>query len=503
MKKFDKNYIKYHLVVDFLVILAIVVYLVFSGMEEPDSYEVAIEMSIILGAIGLVVYALKTLYSFLYVKTSGYELKEQEVICKRGVLFKKTSVLEYQKMHAVNKRQNIFQKLFKIAVLTVDSGATHNSHSAEIVIIEKNETVDELIAKLKALQAGKKLDIIEENTIEKENLYAFNSKKVLLYSILNLISSLAVILILAVLTAVSFAVLKSTLTSVFLISFKNFYLAFLMIAGLCILITVLLSFIISIIASFFTYYDFKVYKNESDIEVNYGLLVRHTNTFKLSKIKGVKISQGIIKRLFGYATVSLEVIGYVNENANNNGGEAYTVGVLMPLCKVSEINENLSKILPEYIPNEKEIKAVKYPPFILWTIGFISIFVGLAYLITLGVILVVKAYSIVLPLTLILLFAYAVVVAFVMLLGALSYQNSGVTVKDGKITVYGGSIVKTITVINKNHLIGVEEKTTPLRKKAGISTFVFHIKTNALTNEIPVYNISSDNATSLERLLKY
>ena len=466
-------------------------------------YHIIMQMSIVLGCVGLIAYALKTAYSFLFIKTSGYELKEKEIVCARGVFFKKTSVLEYSKMHAINKKQNIFQKLFKIAVLTVDSGATHNSNNAEIIIIENDETVDKLVSRLKLLQSGKKADIIEENTVEKENLYTFNSKKVLLYSALNLVSSLAIILILAGLTAVSFAVLKSLLTSVFLISYKNFYLAFLMIAGSCILITVLLSFIISLIASFFTYHNFRLYKNESDIEVNYGLLVRHTNTFKFDKIKGVKISQGIIKRIFGYATVNLEVIGYLNENANNNGGESNIIGVLMPLCKVSEINENLSKILPEYTPNEKEIKAVKYPPFVLWTIGFISIFVGLAYFITLGVMLVVKAYSIVLPLTLILLFAYAVVVAFIMLLGALSYQNSGVAVKEGKITVYGGSIVKTITVINKKHLIGIEEKTTPLRSKAGISTFVFHIKTNALTNEIPVYNISSENATTLKNLLKY
>ena len=507
MKKFDKNYIKYHLLVDFLVIVAIVVYLLFSGMEEQDSIDVLIEMAIVLGSIGIVGYILKTIYSFLYVKYSGYQLNEKEIIVKRGVLFKKTSVVEYAKMHAINKRQNIFQKLFKIAVLTADSGATHNSNKAEIVIIENSKTVDSLILKLKDLQQGKMVDLseqpCEEAKEEGENLYSFTSKKVLLYSALNLISSLVVILILAVLTATVFAFLKSTLKSVVLISYKDFYLAFLMIAVCCLILTILLSFIISFIASFFTYYDFKVYKTDTDIEVNYGLLVRHINTFKLSKIKGVKISQGIIKRLFGYATVSLEVIGYVNENSDGNNGNSYSVGVLMPLCKKSEIKENLSKILPEYIPDEKQIKSVKYSPYVLWSIGFLSIFLGVAYLTALSVILAVKGYRVILPLTLILAFIYLITVLTIMLISVLSYKNNGIAFNQDKITIYNGSITKTCTVIKKGNIIAIEDLTTPLRKKAKIYTYVIHFRTNDLTNEIKVKNVSNETADKLLKLLKY
>lgn len=504
MKKFDKNYIKYHLIVDFFFILAIVCAAAFSGMEDGDNMNFAIYKLKIFGCIGIVAYLLKTVYSFLYVKTSGYELKEKEIICKRGVLFKKTSVLEYAKMHAVNKKQNIIHKFFDLAVLTVDSGATHNGTTSEIVVFENTKTVDELICKLKDLQSGKKLDLTKAPKVEeKVNLYNFNSKKALIYSALNIVSSLAIILVLATLTAVSFAVLKSMLSKVFLISYKNFYLAFLMIGVSCVLLVTVLSFVISFLASFFTYYDFKVYKNKDDIEVNYGLLVRRTNTFKLSKIKGVKISQGIIKRLFGYASVDLEVIGYVHDSSNQNGDKEYVNGVLMPLCKVSEIDENLSKILPEYIPDKKQTKSVKYFPFISWTLAFITLFACIGYFIGLGVILTLKAYSAILPFSLILLFAYLVVALFVIGIEYLSYKNSGIAIDGDKITVYNGSIIKTCTVIYAKNLIGVEDITTPLRKKAGVYTYALHIKTNSLTNEIKVKNLSKTVGEELKKLIKY
>ncbi len=507
MKKFDKNYIKYHLLIDFLFIVAIVIYLVFSGMEGEDSTSVLLEMSLILGGVGLVAYIIKTIYSILYIKCSGYELKEKEIFCKRGVIFRKASLLEYAKMHAVNKRQNVIQKLFKIAVLTIDSGATHNGASAEIVIIENSKVVDALQEQLKRLQKGESLVKSSEvliNECEKENLYSFSSKKMLLYSALNLLSSLAVILVLGVLVSVAFAILKTTFTSVFLISYKNFYLAFLMIAVCCILVACLLSFIISFLSSFFIYYDFKIYKNQTDIEISYGLLVKHTNTFKLSKIKGVKISQGIIKRIFGYVSVNLEVIGYnptaeSNESQNSNVG-----GVLMPFCNVNEVNEKLSKILPDYVPNEKQIKSVKYSPFVLFPIGFICFFafIGLGILV-MDLALFRIDGAIIFKVALSGVFAVAIVVLFVIVLNVFSYKNNGITITDDKITIYNGSIIKNCTVIKKDNIIAIEDLTTPLRKKANIYSYIIHYRTNALTNEVKVNNLPKETAKKLLELLKY
>ena len=506
MKKFDKNYIKYHLVVDFFIILAIVAYLVFSGMEDSDSMDVAIQMSTVIGCVGLVAYALKTAYSFLYVKTSGYELKEKEIICKRGVIFRKTSVLEYSKMHAVNKKQNIIHKLFNIAVLMVDSGATHNGATAEIIIFEKDAEVDNLMAKLKALQSGKTVEGTmdsQETKEERKNLYNFTSKKMALYSALNLLSAVMVILILSSVVALSFAVLKSMLNKVFLISYKNFYLAFLMIIVCSVLGISLLSFIISFISSIFMYYDFKVYKTDTDIEISYGLLTRHVNTFKLSKIKGVKVSQGLIKRLFGYVTVNLEVIGYVNAEGNE-GENANVAGVLMPFCKASELNEKLGEILPEYLPDKKQHKSVKYAPFVLFTIGFWCFFVGVAFIVAMiDLILLNVSSAIIFKVAVLVGFALALVIGWILLVNVLSYKNSGIAIGKDKITVYSGGIFRTCTVVKVDNIIGIEDRTTPLRKKAGIYSYVIHFKTNALTNEIEARNLSKDVNEKLLNLLKY
>jgi uncharacterized membrane protein YdbT with pleckstrin-like domain len=96
-----------------------------------------------------------------------------------------------------------------------------------------------------------------------------------------------------------------------------------------------------------------------------------------------------------------------------------------------------------------------------------------------------------------------VVALFVIGIEYLSYKNSGIAIDGDKITVYNGSIIKTCTVIYAKNLIGVEDITTPLRKKAGVYTYALHIKTNSLTNEIKVKNLSKTVGEELKKLIKY
>ena len=139
----------------------------------------------------------------------------------------------------------------------------------------------------------------------------------------------------------------------------------------------------------------------------------------------------------------------------------------------------------------------------LWSIAFISLFTCIAFVLGLAVILTVKAYSVILPFSLIFLFAYVLIVILVLLVEVLSFKNSGIAINGNKVTIYNGSIFKTCTVINAKHLIGVEDITTPLRKKAGIYTYALHIRTNSQTNEIKVKNLPESVGSQLQNLVKY
>ena len=83
----------------------------------------------------------------------------------------------------------------------------------------------------------------------------------------------------------------------------------------------------------------------------------------------------------------------------------------------------------------------------------------------------------------------------------LSYQNNGLAISGGKITAYYGGFTKNITVFMTRNLIAAENVTTPLRKKAGITSLVMHLKTNALSNETKVHIQEDKLSEELENLL--
>ena len=507
MKRFDKGYIYVSLLTDFICSLFFGFFAfeeIFLG-EDTDLAKITSALPFF-AAIVAVIYLGFILYRVLYYRASGYELTEKEIRCKRGVFFRKRSLIEYRKIHAINKKQNLLHRLFGIALLTVDSGSANTSHQAEVVIIEKNETVDALLAELNALKEGgdrsaTELEAKKEILLsEQDSLYRFTSKKKLLYSLINVASTACVVALLGILVIALLGASKLILQSAFLGTWGQYLLfAALILLGAMLLFS-LFSLIGSALYSFVAYYGFTVTRQNDRLEISYGLLDKHTNTFRYDRIKAVKISQGIVQRLLGFATVRLEVIGYTVGDGDTKN--AAGIGVLVPFCRYDEIPGILERVLPDYVPDKKQTAAVSFFPFVSWLLLFYGVILGVltAGAIPCAVILgasLAEISAIELALLVLALFW----LAFIMGNAVLAYRNNGVACNGKRITVYSGGFVRRITVFTSKSLTAVEDVTTPLRKKNGIASVVMHLKTNAGSNEIKVHIQKDTLSEELEKLL--
>lgn len=509
MKRFDKGYIYSSLLTDFLgsLLILFVFFEDFFFGDESNPVDIAAAIPVFVIAF-VVIYSCFIAYRIMYYRTSGYEFSEKEIKCNRGVFFRKRSLLEYNKIHAVNKKQHIVQKIFGIAVLTVDSGSANTSHQAEITIIEKEKTVDALLKKLNALKKNKRLesDIAEEKEevllSENDSLYSFTSKKKILYTLINIATTAFFMVLFGVLLIIALSVCKLIVKGDFLGTWgQYFFFAVLITLGATLLFS-LFSFIIFIINSFVGYYNFFITKRGNDIQISYGLLERHTNTFSCDRIKAVKISQGIVQRILGFASIRLEVIGYTvgsGEDAKDAG-----LGVLVPFCKYDEVGEILGKVLPDYVPEKKQTNSVSYFPFVSW------------FSLILGIIAGVVLFEVVIPMSIfnvsssvIGVATFAVIIAAALAFAvkatdsALAYKNNGLAINGEKITAFYGGLTKNVTVFMSKNLIAAENLTTPLRQKAGITTLVMHLRTNAQSNEIKVHIQKEELSDEIEHLLTF
>jgi len=507
MKRFDKGYIYSSLLTDFFYSVVLVFIFLKDFFLNEESKPEDIAAAIPFFVIGyIVIYLCFIVYRILYYRTSGYELTDNEIKCNRGVLFRKRSVLDYKKVHAINKKQNIIQRIFGIAVLTVDSGSANTSHQAEITIIEKNTVIDALLGELNSLKEnGIRSDVSEKKTekvllSDKDSLYRFTSGKKMLYTAINIATTAFFTALFAVLTIIVIGICKGMMQLDFLGTWGQYFLYAVLITVGAMLLFSIFSFIGSIIYSFVGYYGFAITKRAGNIQISYGLLEKHTNTFSYDRIKAVKISQGLVQRLLGFASIRLEVIGYTVSSGDDNKNAG--LGVLVPFCKYDEIGEILGKVLPDYIPTEKQTKSVSLFPFISW---FLLIFGSIAGIIlsgTVAVMAVLNAPSVAIYAVALAIAGLAAIVILVKLISAaLAYHTNGIAVEDGKITAYSGGFNKNITVFMAKHLVAIENVTTPLRKKHGIASLVMHLKTNALTNEVKVHIQQDTLSHDLEKML--
>jgi len=508
MKRFDKGYIYSSLLTDlFYSIFAVFIFLRDLFIDEESSPEDKAGEIPVLAIICAVIYLCFIVYRIFYYRTSGYELTDKEIKCNRGVIFRKRSVLDYKKIHAINKKQNIIQRLLGIAVLTVDSGSANTSHQAEITIVEKDAVIDALLDELNSLKENGVRQGAGETKAEKvllsdkDSLYRFTSGKKMLYTLINIASTAFFTALFAVLAIIVLGACKVMLKLDFLGTWGQYLLVALLITVGAMLLLSVFSFIGSIINSFVGYYGFTITKRDNNIQISYGLFEKHTNTFSYDRIKAVKISQGLVQRMLGFASIRLEVIGYTVSNGDDNKNNA-GIGVLVPFCKYGEIDEILGKVLPDYIPSEKQTRSASFFPFVSWFLLIFGIIAGTVLAGTVAVMAVLSAPAyLMLTVVLAILGVAATVIALKFVSAALCYHNNGVAVENGKITVYGGGFTKSITVFKAKNLIAVEEETTPLRKKRGIASVVMHIKTNELSNEVKVHIQKDTLSDELEKML--
>lgn len=505
MKRFDKGYIYSNLLSDFFISL-LILFAFFEDifLEENAKTEDIIFAIPIFAIIFIVIYLCFIVYRILYYKTSGYELTDTEIKCNRGVLFRKRSVLDYKKVHAINKRQNLFHRFFGVAVLTVDSGSTNTFNQAEITVVEKEKIVDSLISELNSLkengirnevQTSAKAEVLLSDN---DSLYRFTSKRKMLYTLINIASTAFFTALFGVLAIIVIGVCKLMLKTGSLGTWGEYFLVAVLITLGAMLLLSAVSFVVSLIYSFIGYHKFTITKNGNNIQISFGLLEKHTNTFSYDRIKAVKISQNLVQRILGFAEIKLEVIGYTNDSGNNST----ELGVLVPFCKYKEIDEILGKVLPDYVPDKKQTKAVSYFPFVSWFLLIFGIITGATLLLIASIMLIFNASASVISAAVLPVLGAAGFVLVIKFISAiLSYKTNGLAVNDGKITAYCGGFTKNITVFMDKNLIAVENVTTPLRKKNGIASLVLHLKTNALSNEVKVHIQKEALSEELEKIL--
>lgn len=110
--------------------------------------------------------------------------------------------------------------------------------------------------------------------------------------------------------------------------------------AVAVLAGVVVVFLVSVIATAVTFWDFTLTRDGSTLGVRRGLLEQRSDTIPLTRIQAVRIEQNLLRRLFGLAAVKIEVAGRAG-----SANQQRQTDVVLPAGPMPEARQLANEIL--------------------------------------------------------------------------------------------------------------------------------------------------------------
>jgi len=140
------RFIAFHYYVTLLVSLVLVAVFLFLRPIKNYGGEAGSAAGLGFDAIVAIFFLLIALYSFLRAElkryTTLYVITDNKIVRTDGILNKNTQMIPYTQLNRVDLRQNLFQRIFKIGTLVIDTG----DDTLKIEMISHPRNVQDLLS---------------------------------------------------------------------------------------------------------------------------------------------------------------------------------------------------------------------------------------------------------------------------------------------------------------------------------------------------------------------
>ncbi len=299
-----------------IIILLLAYSLDFIDEISTSSLEIT-DVLIFIGGILTILLVIFIIFFIKWLKTT-IEIIPSAIIIDRNTIIRKTTNINIKDISTIDISQNILEKFFKTAKIQLDINSVVTASENDMKIILKYNDALEFQRKILNLMDKNESAKEERKIVLEEFDYEYDFKSIIKHTIL----SYNVVLIILLL-----------ITYIPMILFSEFDFYTFIIGGLFVVVP----FIFGAVKGLFSYYNFKLKKEEDKINISYGYFTRKKFSMPYSKISGIKITQPLLARFFKLYSVELINIGYAEENY---------VSLLLPLDTKEEIRKKLNYLFP-------------------------------------------------------------------------------------------------------------------------------------------------------------
>ena len=237
-------------------------------------------------------------YQFAYVRRFDYELTENTLDIESGVLSRRTREIPYNRVQNVDLSQNPVQRALGLTEVRVETAGGGDTE-AQLRFVSEAEA-RRLQREIGRLKRGETATERDDETVDEfgEQLYAISPTELALLGVvqldLRLLSFVAALVPLFVPSVSEMFPIYSLLT-----------VAPFLLAGL-----VAVSLAVSSVRAIANYYAFRLWRSEGELRYERGLFQRYNGTIPLDKVQSVAVTESVVARWLGYASLEVQTAGY-------------------------------------------------------------------------------------------------------------------------------------------------------------------------------------------------
>ncbi len=293
--------------------------------------------------------------------TFTYQLNEQEIDVKHGLIFRKQNHVPYDRIQNVAVKQWFFLKPFNLVTLEIET-AGHSGEGPEVTLIAVPLTLrDELTERRRLANVGDEgalanmpsdvansagdTEGIQSKTLDRsveaspDAIYKITSKDLLKFAATSPAFLTALLAISAVYGRLQRVISEQLLNT----AMKDLGQAgwIVIVAGL--LIVVLVLYLGSIVVIFIQYYQFTLTLSNGQLTTERGLFQRNTVTLAQTRIQAVRVSQPLLRSWLHMATIKLVVIASAKKEKDSDADNF----VIMPMIAQNQVDSFLKQFVSE------------------------------------------------------------------------------------------------------------------------------------------------------------
>jgi putative membrane protein len=426
----------------------------------------------ITGAASLVIgwFVIALTYQLIYYQRFEYELNEDTLDIVSGVISRRDREIPIRRVQNVDITRNVFQRALGLAQIDLET-AGGSSTEASLRYVSHDEA-KRLQSELGRLKRGETSSEPGEAATEQE-LFSVTSKELVLLGIVGI--DLRLLSVVTVLLPVVAPSLRER--------FADPLLGLAVTAPLAAIGIVVVTGLVSGVLAVTNYYGFRLARLNDELLYERGLLQRFSGSIPLEKVQTLTVSENVIARRLGYASLAVETAGYAPGEAGSQSA--------VPLADRSRVLD-LARSVEEFEPVDfdRPPKRARERYLVRYSIVALLV-VGSAF--------AVDAYT---ELT----FAWYLTVALFPLaaVGAhLKWRNLGYDVQSKYIVLREGFWTRTVTIVPYYRVQTVLDSQTVFQRRRRLASLVVDTAgASGLTNRQPrALDIDEDHAGELREVV--